>query len=162
MSKFDIIGPINYKRLKEFEDFINDCDLKNITIQICSQGGDEGAGRALAGRIRGLIDAGVNVVTVGYGDIHSAAVVVFAAGQERLLSHAAVVMVHESSVEADTLNASGYKRLAKQMEADEQFWCKLLERYTGTDAKVWAKLHADETYLTPEQALELKLATTII
>lgn len=132
-----------------------------IYITINSQGGDEHCARAIAGMIRTVQNAGSQVTTFGFGDIQSAAVLIFAAGDFRLLSRFASVMVHESSAEVDG-NASTIKSYAKQMETDEKFWCDILQELTGTDSKTWMKLHNEETYLTPEEALKLNLATELI
>ncbi len=161
---FTISGTINHKRVREFSEFIDNLmgpRDNDIQVLINSHGGDEGCGRALAGMISNLRDHGYNVNTIGQGDIQSAAVLVFAAGNKRSLSRFASVMVHESSSSIEG-NASGMKRQAKQMEADEKFWCDLLQTLTGTDAKVWQKLHEDESYLRPEEALKLNLATELI
>lgn len=159
---FTISGNINHKRVLEFSAFIDELeDESDIIILINSQGGDEGCGRALAGMIKNLRDHGHYVNTVGQGDIHSAAVIVFAAGEERSLSRFAMVMVHESQMSVEG-SASVMKKNAKQMELDERFWCDRLSELTGTDAKVWMKLHEDEVYLQPEEALKLNLATELI
>jgi len=165
VNSFSIIGSISYKKLKDFTQFILDADLQRgdcVNVIISSYGGDEGCGRAMAGMIKKLQAGGVVVRTIGHGDVHSAAVLVFAAGSSRLLSHTATLMLHESSSGAAELNATGFKKLSKQMQSDEEFWCKLLEQYTGTEAKVWDKLHTEETYLRPDECLKLNLATELI
>ncbi len=162
MSTFLIAGPINYRRVRELSEFLHNLKSPRATIVISSHGGDEGCGRALAGMILATRKRNNTLVTtVGYGDIQSAAVLVFAAGTTRLLSKYATVMVHESSTSIDG-NASTMKKAAKQMESDEKFWCDIMHELTGTDSKTWLKLHADETYLRPEEALALNLATELI
>lgn len=158
MSKVIISGEIEDST---FAKFVQDFAAQNqapINVIINSQGGNEHVGRAIAGFIRA---SGRDVHTYGFGDIHSTAVIIFAAGNVRKLSKAATVMLHESSMEVDG-NASSIKSVAKQMELAEQFWCSLLQDYTGTDIKTWLKLHTDETYLKPEEALKLNLATELI
>jgi ATP-dependent protease ClpP protease subunit len=157
-SDFIISGSINNKLVKRFAHFVLQLDSEDeMRVVINSQGGDENCGRAIAAMIRGWPKS----LTVGYGDIYSAAVAIFAAGTRRQLSKYAMVMVHESSSAVDG-NSSAIKSTAKQMEEDEKFWCKMLEDFTGTDSKTWMKLHEDETYLKPEDALKLNLATEIL
>ncbi len=159
---FIISGMINHKRVRELQEFLNGHGTEvELFITINSPGGDEGCGRALAGMIKRAQTNGYIIHTVGHGDIQSAAVIVFAAGQKRLLSRFASVMVHESTTEL-TANASGFKVQAKQMESDEKFWCDLMQSLTGTDSKTWLKLHEDETFLRPEEAVKLNLATELI
>lgn len=161
---FVLAGVINYKRVHELQAFLEEYSedvSEELFVSITSEGGDEGCGRALAGIIKRAQDNGYTINTVGHGDIQSAAVIVFAAGQRRLLSKFATVMVHESTMEIEG-NATDMKKHSKQMELDEQFWCGLMQDLTGTDAKTWLKLHESETYLRPDAALKLNLATEII
>lgn len=158
MSKVIISGDINDAAFAKFVEDFTSKTAAPISVLINSQGGDEHVGRAIAGFIKA---SGRDVHTYGFGDVHSTAVIIFAAGNVRRLSKAASIMLHESSMEVEG-NASEIKRVAKQMELDEQFWCSLLQEYTGTDAKTWIKLHSDETFLRPEDALKLNLATELI
>lgn len=159
---FVLSGSINNKRVKEFHDFLYEASQKEpITLVINSQGGDEHCGRAIAGMISSMRKAGASLNTVGFGDVQSAAVLIFAAGEKRSLSKLASVFVHESSQEGDG-NASFFKKTAKQMEVAEKFWCDALASFTGTESKIWEKLHESEVYLSPEEALKLNLATELI
>lgn len=161
-NQFLISGSINNKRVHELHTFLAEASRSNtIEVLINSPGGDESCGRALAGLIMRERSTGRRINTLGFGDIQSAAVIVFAAGEKRKLSKFATVMVHESSQEGGG-NSSFFKKTAKQMESDEKFWCELLQQLTGTDSKVWLKLHEDETYLRPEDALKLNLATELV
>lgn len=132
-----------------------------LMLIINSQGGDEHCGRAIAGLISIARKNGMRIDTLGVGDIHSAAVLIFASGESRKLSKFASIMVHESEAEVDG-NSTAIKEYAKQMEREEEFWCAALSSLTGTDAKIWMKLHSEETYLTPEEALKLNLATEVL
>jgi ATP-dependent protease ClpP protease subunit len=155
-------GDINDAMVRRVHAAIMQLDnVSVLNLYINSQGGDEHCGRAVAGLISVARKSGKKVDTIGVGDVQSAAVVIFAAGERRMLSKLAHVMVHESSAEVDG-NASAIKAHAKQMERDEQFWCDILAVQTGTEAKVWMKLHEDETYLTPEECLKHNLATELI
>lgn len=158
MSTIIISGAIDDALFARFVQEFQKCTEAPINIIMNSQGGDEHAGRAIAGFIKA---SGRHVDTYGFGDIHSAAVLIFAAGHSRKLSKAATVLCHESSAEVDG-NSTAIKVAAKEMERSEQFWCGLLQDYTGTDAKAWMKVHEAETYLHPEDALKLNLATELI
>lgn len=163
VNSFIISGPIDEPLVKEFFAYAIGLNTNSHSayITINSQGGDEHCGRAIAGIITAIKSGGREVVIDGFGDIHSAAVLIFAAGTRRRLSKYANIMVHETSTEYEG-NSSSMKAFAKQMEKDEQFWCNIMAELTGTDAKTWMKLHEDETYLTPKEALELNLATELI
>lgn len=162
MSSLIISGPINYRLFKRLVAEFENLDLKPaqpLQLIITSQGGDEGVGRALAGWLR-VIAANREVITIAFGDLHSSAVLVFAAGTRRMLSKFAQVFLHESQTEVEG-SAKTIRNTAKQLELDEKFWCGIMSELTGTDTKTWLKLHEDETYLPPEEALRLNLATEL-
>jgi len=152
----DITEELFAKFVKKFQK-ANSAD-ESINVVINSQGGDEHVGRAIAGYIKA---SGADVTTYGFGAVHSSAVLIFAAGSVRKLSKAATMLLHESSDRAKG-SSTEIKKVAKEMERAELFWCSLLQEYTGTDAKTWMKLHEIETYLHPEEALKLNLATELI
>ncbi len=163
-SRIIISGLISNKCVRRFAEELFEAAQEPdaiITVVINSPGGVEHCGRAIAGMIRSARNCGQKIDTLGYGAVHSSAVLIFAAGECRRLSKFASIMVHESS-DAVKGSASAIKKFAKQMERDEHFWCDCLGELTGTDSKIWMKLHFDETYLQPQQALELNLATELI
>lgn len=162
MNNFIISGSINKALVERLAKRI--CDLNNdkpLHVIMCSQGGHEYCGRAIAGMLR-VASQQRKVIVSGYGDVHSAAVLVFAAGDERLLSKYASVMVHQSTDEI-TGTTKEIVAHAMEMEAGELKWCRALADLTGTDVDTWVQLHEDDDkYLTPPECLELKLATRII
>lgn len=158
MSTLYIVGDINEDLFVNFAKKFQDCEDEQVTIIINSQGGEEHVGRAIAGLIK---SSGKTVHTIGFGAIYSSAVIIFAAGATRKLSKAAVCMLHESSDRARGTSTQ-IKKFAKEMERSEEFWCSLLQDYTGTDARTWMKLHSDETFLQPQEALKLNLATELV
>ncbi len=160
MANLIISGPIDDKAVRKVAKYLS-ANTEDTTVIINSQGGDEHCGRAIAGLLMDARARNQKISTMGFGDVHSAAVLVFAAGRTRSLSRFASIMLHESSAETEG-SASAIKKQAKQMEREEQFWCDALQELTGTESKVWMKLHSDETFLQPNEALKLNLATEVI
>lgn len=161
MNNFIISGSINKALVERLARRLADLNnAKPLHIILNSQGGHAYCGRAIAGLLR-VAAANRQIIVSGYGDIHSAAVIVLAAGDVRQLSKFASVMCHEDSGAIEG-NSSAIKAYSKQMEADEKAWCKALQDLTGTDEKIWLKIHSDETYLTPDEALKLNLATELV
>lgn len=160
---FHAIGKINKQMVREFADF---CDQNFIErtacINICSQGGDAYCARAIVGLVGALKLRGISVLTRGFGDIHSAAVLIFAVGDKRQLSKYASVMIHNDSgaVEGTTKEIVAY---GLQMEADDLAWCKAMKDLTGTNLDTWIDLHDDDDcYMAPGECLRLNLATEVI
>lgn len=163
VSTFFISGAIDDALVKSFMEWCDAEGRKGTTqfsVLINSHGGEEHAARAIAGIIASC-SSPVIFHTYGYGQIESCAVLIFAAGKQRYLSKYASIMVHESCDEVEA-TSSAMKAHAKHMERNESAWCKALQTFTGTDEKTWMKLHEDETYLMPDEALKLNLATELI
>jgi ATP-dependent protease ClpP protease subunit len=161
MNTFHLIGEINYIKVKKFAEFLENLDGNYAVVNICSEGGIEAAGRALAGMIMQVRGAGCRVTTVAHGCVESAAVLVFAAGEHRCMSRTATCMVHESSLGIEG-NSTSIRKAGKELEASEKFWCTHLATMTGTEESTWMKLHEKESQLYPDECLKLNLATKII
>ncbi len=160
MNTFPIIGAINFNRVREFANFL-ESGQDNFTVLICSEGGSEAAGRALAGMIDQQQKLGRKVTTMAHGCVESAAVLVFAAGTRRVMSKFCSIMVHETELSVDG-NSSSIRKSAKELEASEKFWCSHLATLTGTEEAVWMKLHEKESQIYPDECLKLNLATELI
>lgn len=160
---FTICGAITKKTVRKFTKFLDTTVKGNhIAVVICSQGGDAYCARAIAGMIKDAQNHGRQVDTAGYGDVHSAAALIFAAGQHRLLSKYATVMMHQASgsVEGSTQDVVD---CGLQMEAEERQWCQALEDFTGTSVDEWLKIQEEgDKYLTPDECLKLNLATELV
>ncbi len=133
-------------------------DALILEVELCSSGGLPEAAMAYASRIR---DSTLNVNIRAYGGVESAAVLVLAAGDHRIMDRHARVMVHETSVEDFSGTVSQLEKRAAQLRASETQWNELMAFMTHTSAEKWAVLHKEETILTPEECLKLGLIDEI-
>lgn len=130
----------------------------SIEIELCSEGGDVYAALAYAAKI---MKCKHQVIITGYGLVASAAVLILAAGHERVLAEDTWVMVHEDEggVEA---NVSFMEAHIKHMRRLENQWTDLMAFLTTTTKAKWDELHKNTTYLTPEECLQLGLIEKIV
>lgn len=163
----DIIGEINnktYRRLlnacRSFED--SDALVNQINITLNSEGGEHVSALAIAALMRKYRQSILFTVEV-HGEAASAAVLILASGFKgsRRISKEAWVMVHESGNDL-TGDVSTVERETRQMRRLEEQWCELMQELTGTAKDVWAKLHKETTYLSPEECLKLGLVDEIV
>ena len=135
--------------------------VKAVEIELISDGGS--AYDALAFHDR-IINSRLDIRITGLGLIASAAVLILAAGDHRRLTRNAWVMVHED--DCGSLNKRGMVHQAEKDVAHlrrlENQWNFLMAASTKTPTKHWAKLHKDETYMTPEQCKSLGLIEEIV
>lgn len=94
-----IFGPIDswfgFDTKAAIQDLDDIEDLKELEVVITSPGGHLFDALGLYGEIVGLREKGVTVNTVGRGLLASAATLIFAAGEKRILNTATSVMVHK-------------------------------------------------------------------
>ena len=131
----------------------------NITIRMCSGGGDVYEALAIAGRIK---ESRAHITTVGYGQIMSAATLILACGNFRKISEFCTFMTHEASYDIGGRH-SDVREEVEQMEREENLWCKYMEKFSNKTADWWRKVATKRNYyMTAEQVLECGVADKVI
>lgn len=132
---------------------------KTITIKINSPGGSVYDALAIVGRLK---SSKCMVITQGFGEIMSAAVLILAAGDKRQISKYAWIMVHESSYQADGRHST-FKDVVSQAEREQNQWAIAMEEFTGNGRSVWHDLiHRKETYLNAEQGIAYSIVDEVL
>ena len=160
--RLQIIGEITDKSYKKFSKKLYELEISDpretITIELSSEGGDAMAALAYSTRIR---RCKTPIIIIAYGLVASAAVLILASGERRLMAKEAWVMVHEDSGVLEG-NTSSLERQVKHMRRLENQWNKLLAEYTTTEAEEWDFLALNETYLCAGECRDLGLVDKII
>lgn len=158
-----IKGTISQKSYIKFRRQINNRLNRDktspIDITLYSEGGDAYAALAYFDFIRSL---DVNVRINGEGIVASAAVLILAAGDKRTLTKSAWVMCHEDLPELEEARVTQLERDIAHSRRLENQWNDLLAFETKVDAKEWARIHKQETYLSAEECLKLGLIDEVI
>lgn len=162
--KIYLIGDIDESAFQSFSEQLavfekNKSNRDPIEIDLNSGGGSAMDALAFCSRIR---NSKLQINVTVYGLVGSAAVLVFAACNNRRMTKESWMMVHEDSVNLKTINTTQYEKQAKHMRRLESQWCRLLFDFTGTEIKVWERLHKEETYLNPNECVNLGIATEIV
>lgn len=125
---------------------------KAVTVKINSPGGEVYQALAIIGRLK---KSKCMIITEGYGHIMSAATLVLAAGDKRMISEYSFFMHHESSYEVSGTH-SQVKREVAQTEKEEQYWAQWMERFSKKPKKFWMDHGVGKNaYFTPDQLLKL-------
>lgn len=133
---------------------------KPVKVLLVSDGGDANAALAFLDRIR---TSPLEIHVKATGIVASAAVLVLAAGDHRTMTQSAWVMVHEESIEGiDGSNVTTLERHAKHFRRIENQWSNILSCLTPTGKDKWLELHKNETYLNPQECLDLGLIEEIV
>lgn len=142
---------------KSVGDAIKGLDTQEISVYIDSYGGSVAAGWSIYNALR---QHPAKVKTYGVGFVASAALYPFLAGDERYASLLSAYYLHEAWT-----SASGYadelRRAADQIESLTDVGVNAFVERAGMERDKVLELMHEETWLTPEAALELGIATAI-
>lgn len=164
MRKLNIIGDIDETSYKEFVEELDGLETilegDEIHIELMSHGGDAMVALAFYDRIRSLRG---KVTIYATGMVASAAVIILAAGDKRLMSKSAWVMVHDDTtlVTTDDRVSQAEVKLKTSRRLENQ-WCKILADRTKTSSVTWQYMHENETHLDATECLKLGLIDRII
>lgn len=139
-------------------DFVLKKRPKNITIEICSEGGDVYSAFAIYNRIKA---SKVPVTTVVNAYCASAAVLVFAAGKKRLSYARSTFLVHELSSEVNG-NTSKLRRTVDQQLREQILYSRVLAENSKLSDSNWIKLMNSETYFNEGDAIKYGLCHSVI
>ena len=139
------------------EQQIKDLDVDEIRVHIDSYGGSVSEGWAIYNALR---QHPAKIVAYGDGFVASAALFPFLAGDERIASSLSAYYFHQVMV-----SASGYaddlRAAADEAEKMTEIGINAFVERTGMDADQVRQLMQAETWMTPAQALDCGLATSI-
>lgn len=148
---------------KSFEGLLNKDADAWITFQLMSPGGRCDAGFALYDWLQ------VNVPklqTIAYGGVNSMAVVLFAAGHNRIVTNHASFYLHpvQSSFESKTtLDHDGHRSAIESLKVTQSQYLEVLLKTTkGKTSKQLEKLIKDNTTITAKEALTMGLALEMV
>jgi ATP-dependent protease ClpP protease subunit len=136
----------------------DDCTRIHLALQ--SPGGSVPVALSLANILQSLP---CPISTYNIGNVDSAAVIVFAAGTERICAPEAIFCVHPigKSV-AGVQTVETLSSLIREIEADTERVAKFLARRTEkTPPSQWRQLMSESHVISPDAALEIGLAHRI-
>lgn len=163
MRKIHIAGEITDESFILFNrklDKLEAMNKESVQVTLLSGGGDAYTALAFFDRIKA---SKCHIDVVATGLVASAATLILAAGDRRFMTKSSWVMTHEdqANIESGDSVSKIEKNAAHSRRLEDQ-WCKILASVTKTPAKKWDILNKAETYLTPQQCLELGLIEEIL
>ena len=135
---------------------IKDLDVDVINVRINSCGGSVSEGWAIYNALKAHP---AKVRTYGDGFVASAALYPFLAGDERIANSVSGYYLHQVLTSAYG-NADDLRKTADEIETLNQIGLKAFAD-VGVDADKVLELMKEEVWLTPDQALEMGIATEI-
>lgn len=136
---------------------IKNLDVDEIRVHIDSYGGLVSEGWAIYNALR---QHPAKIVTYGDGFVASAALYPFLAGDERIASSLSAYYFHQVMVAASGY-ADDLRAAADEAEKMTEIGINAFVERTGMDADQVRQLMQAETWVTPAQALDYGIATSI-
>jgi len=164
-SKIQIVGSIDEDSFRDFSQSLFEIETSPtksrmaVEIEINSGGGTAMDALAFYGRIK-RSPCVINITA--YGLVASAAVLVFAACEQRRMTKECWMMVHEDQDSLKNASVSEFEKRTAHSRRLENQWSKLLEDLTGTSQEIWLNLHKETTYLSADECKALGIATEVI
>lgn len=143
---------------KSVVDAIQGLDTQEIDVYIDSYGGSVAAGWGIYNALR---QHPAKVRTYGVGFVASAALYPFLAGDERYASTLSAYYMHEV-LTGVTGYADDLRKAADEIAAMTEIGINAFVERAGMTREKVQELMRAETWLTPESALELGIATALI
>lgn len=130
-----------------------------ITIKLCSPGGSVHAALAIVGRIR---KSKCKIIVEGYGQIASAATLIFAVCKDRQISEFATFMHHESRYFIEGRHSAVMSEVINNQKGEE-LWAEWLAVFSKKTKKFYLEESKNtDKYWTPAQLIEFGIADRII
>ncbi len=144
----------SYTLSKEIEGL----EVDKINVFINSYGGEVAEGLAIYNQLR---RHKAKVVTYCDGFACSAASVVFMAGDERIMSNASLLMIHNAwSWAAGDSNA--LRKQADDLEIMTQATINAYMKHVTISEETLKQMMDNETWISPQDALEMGFATSVV
>lgn len=143
---------------KSVIDVIQGLDTQEIDVYIDSSGGDVAAGWGIYNALR---QHPAKIKTYGVGFVASAALYPFLAGDERYASTLSAYYMHEVMTGVRGY-ADDLRKAADEIAALTEIGINVFVERAGMAREKAQELMREETWLTPEAALELGIATALI
>lgn len=164
-----LIGTIDESVAKHFMVAFNTMDDTpgEITVVLCSSGGEESAGYA----IYDMMTAAQNPVTiVAYGECMSIATLVLQGATERYLSPECQLMVHNGHVVMGAgdgeggvqVDADDMVKYAAEVKRNNSRYHLALSKHTGQPIKLIKAMCERETFMSAKEAVEKGFADGVI
>jgi ATP-dependent Clp protease protease subunit len=159
-----LIGCVDEEMLRHFVKaaaFLEKREVKEIPVYLHSEGGSAIIGIAISEHMRLCRLRGLTFTVMAIGECSSAATIILATADRRLITEETWVMVHEDSGKISG-DISTMEREAEQKRRLENQWNNILAHFTGTSAKDWAALNKETTYFSAQDCLTYGLVDEIV
>lgn len=133
-----------------------------IDVHVNSPGGLVEEGDLIYNYLEGLKKKGVVINTFAGDECASAAVKLFLVGSQRLVNGHTLFMIHNPFGQPAEGDADEIERYSKELRSIENDMASFYSSKTGTSKEALKPLMKQETFLTPQQTVDIGFATGMV
>ena len=134
-----------------------------LVVEIASPGGSVSEGLYIMVWLDTLSQQGKNIITVVTANAYSIASLIMLAADYRIISRHGKVMVHNPMVpELKYVNANELEKYTTELRSLEKVMYELYQIFTGLSPEKIKSLMDNETYLSPEEAVQNGFADIVV
>jgi ATP-dependent Clp protease protease subunit len=137
---------------------MEDLSHKGIVIKINSVGGDLVEAFAIIDRIR---HSPCKITTLAYGEVCSAAALIFLAGDKRIMSKWSRLMLHEVSSEVGAGRVSAMNEDVKYLSDSQKMMESYIREATGLKELSWEEILKKDYWINSKEAYSLGIIDKI-
>lgn len=138
-------------------------DFDELVVEIASPGGSVSEGLEIMMWLDKLSAMGKKIITVVVANAYSIASLIMLSANIKLISKHGKVMVHNPMVpELKYVNANDLEKHIEELRDLESNMYDLYEMFTGLDTSKIKELMDNETYLSPQEAVDYGFADMVV
>lgn len=141
----------------DFAKELNEIDT-DLRVRINSYGGEVSEGLAIYSLLKSFAH---KVTTICDGFACSSASVIFMAGQERIMNQSSLLLIHNAWTFAEG-DANALRKQADDLEKITKPSLDIYTSITGLEESVIKEMMDQETWITPQEALDMGFATKVL
>ena len=136
---------------------------RSIKLYLCTGGGDCSVGLAIYDLLRSRSRfKSLQIETVALGEVASAGVIIFLAGDKRLIHENALLLSHLTDQNMDDCSRQEKDNIMNQMRIMDGIYRKIILKRSKLNSQTLARLEKLEKYITAKEAVKYGLAHEII
>lgn len=147
------------KKVFDTGQFKNELSGKKVTIKLSTYGGDINVGFAIHDLI---VASSLPVTTIAIGNLASAGILPFLAGQHRLMYPNATLLIHKTDQDLENTSRIEKDNAIGQLKILDRMMMKIIEKNSCLNSSLIKKSCSAEKLITAEEALKYGLAHGII
>lgn len=136
---------------------------RDIKLYLCTNGGNCSAGLAIYDLLRSKSrSGGLRIETIAIGEVGSAGIIIFLAGDKRLIHENTVLISHLTDQDMKNCSRQEKNNIMDQIRVVDVICRNIILKRSKLNSRILTRLEKSEKYITAEEVVKYGLAHEII